>query len=364
MNYNPYAAPQAQAMPQPAAAPAAAQASGPQGWDVYDIISSAWDLFKEVWGKLIVGMIIAFVAIAVPYGIVFLGTVIGDTVGTIVSIFGALVALVMAMMLGPGMAKMILAAARGEEVTPGMVFSGMSRILSWLGMSILMMLAIYIGLFLLVVPGIMLATGLCLAPWYVADGMGAIDALKTSWEVMNGSKFKILLFQGACLPIVYMGALACGVGIIPAYMLVSLSYAMIYIRMSGATQSAQATAAPPGGQPQYMQPGQQPGYGQPGAPAPGAYGPPGGGYGPQGGGMPPQGGGGYGPPGGGMPPQGGGGYGPPGGGGYGPQGGGGGYGPPGGGGGYGGPQGGGGYGGPQGGGGYGGPQGGGGYGPR
>ena len=396
MNYNPYAAPQAAPPPPSPMMPAT---GAPQDWEIGEVLSQAWEAFKANWAPLVLSLVVMLVVISIPYGIVFAGSAIGDTVGAIVSGIGGLLTLGVLLFVMPGILKINLAIARGEQASVGMLFSGGSLIFPMLLTGIIFGFAYMIGAMLLVVPGIILALGLWPSFYFVVDGMGSIDALKKAWEVTKGFKGRIFLYMLVVGLMQVLGSILCYVPGVIAQLVGNLGLAIIYLRLSGmAGAPAQAGfAQQPMGLPQggYGQP--PGGYGAP--PAPGGYGappagggygappgggmPPGGGYGPPGGGMPPgggggygppgggggmpPGGGGYGPPGGGMPPGGGGGYGPPGGGmppgggGYGPPGGGGGYGPPGGGGGM--PPGGGGYGPPGGGGGYNPQGGGGGYGP-
>ena len=334
MNYNPYAAPQAAPPPPPGAIQGTGQ---PQPWEIGDVLGVAWEAFKANWTVMVFSyfltLVISYIPMIVPAVLVTTGAVEPNST----EYYGALapcyfVFWTILMFFYPGLMRIWVGAARGQQPQFGELFSGASRFLPMFGAMTLLMLAVYVGMIFLIVPGVILGLGLMLAPYYVAEAnMGVIEALKTSWSATSGHKGKLFLFGLVAWLISILGYVGCCVGIFVAIPTVATAGAVIYLRLSG-------RGAPPA---MY---GGPPGYGG----APPGYPPQGGGYG-----GPPPGGGGYGPPGGGGgyggPPGGGGGYG-------GPPGGGGGYGgPPGGGGGYGGP--------PGGGGGYGGPPGGGGYGP-
>jgi uncharacterized membrane protein len=60
-----------------------------------------------------------------------------------------------------------------------------------------MVLAIIIGFILLVVPGIIVAFGLSQTFFILADDkeIGAVDALKASWEMMKGNKVKFFVLS-------------------------------------------------------------------------------------------------------------------------------------------------------------------------
>jgi uncharacterized membrane protein len=337
-NYNPYAAPQA--VPPMPAGPAYPGASGPQPWELGEVLGHAWNMFKPSWATLVFSMLLGSFITAIPGQLpgilVQTGAMdAGDIAYTIIALVCMIVNLLLNAFFQVGFIKIWLSAARGQAPQFADLFAGGSRFFPLLGTMILSGLAIFFGFLLLIVPGVILGLGLSLASYYCVDQrMGPIDAMKASWAATTGQKGKIFLFGLVSVLLIICGYIACICGAFVAIPVVMVGMATIYLRLSG--MMGGPTMYGGGGPAGYPPPA---GYGAP--PAGGFGAPPGGGYGPPGGG-------GYGGP------PGGGGYGgPPGGGGYG--------GPPGG-----GPPGGGGYGGPPGGGGYGGPPpgGGGGYGPQ
>jgi hypothetical protein len=347
VNYNPYAPPQV-AVQQ--SAPMLAGTGQPQPWEIGEVLSAAFEAFKANWVVLVLAPIV-FGLFVLPVFVPIIVLVATGTIeinsGEYFATYGATVtvAIFVESFFLVGLYRIGLAAARGEKVEFGTLFSGASRFLPLFATFFLTMIVVYLGFALLIVPGVILGLGLFLSTLYVIDqNMGPIDAMKASWAATQGQKGHIFLFGLVALAMYFGGYIACGIGLLAVIPILLVAHSILYLRISGR-----------GGPPAYAMQGgygganPSAGYGPPPggfASGAGGYGAPPGGYGgPQGGSGGPQGGGGYGGP------QGGGGYG-------GPQGGGG-YGGPQGGGGYGGPQGGGGYGGPQGGGGYGGPQGGG-----
>ena len=64
MNYNPYAAPQAAPPPPGGFGPSA---GGPQAWDVGEVLSTAFEAFKNNWAVL-VGSFFVFGALLLPLG--------------------------------------------------------------------------------------------------------------------------------------------------------------------------------------------------------------------------------------------------------------------------------------------------------
>ena len=73
MNYNPYAAPQA-APPQ---APGAMQAGAPQPWEIGEVFTRAWEIYKVQWGVLLGAMVVFGLCAFVPS--IIIGAVLGAT---------------------------------------------------------------------------------------------------------------------------------------------------------------------------------------------------------------------------------------------------------------------------------------------
>ncbi len=338
MNYNPYAAPQAAPPPPPGAG---SYTGTQQPWEIGGVLTAAFEGFKANWVVLVfsylLSMIITVVIEYLPRVPSFVGVFrIGSAVDWALMGSGLLLGIVVMSFFWVGLYRIYLTVARGQQADFGMLFSGADRFLPMLLAHVILGFAVTVGFALLIVPGVIVACGLCLSGLFIVDqGLGPVEALQASWQATIGHKMQLFLFFLVGGLIMVAAEMCCCLPVFAAAPTVFVAMTIIYLRITGRG----APPTPPAGQ-GYVPPGGGPGYGPPGG-GPG-YGPPGGGpgYGPPGGGggyPPPGGGGGYPPPGGGgyMPPGGGGGYGPPGGGGgYPPPGGGGGYGPPGGGGGY------------------------------
>ena len=105
--------------------------------------------------------------------------------------FMAAISVILAGPLGLGLAIFHLKIAREQDVEIGNIFDGFKMFGKALGTYILMMVAIIIGMMLLIVPGIILALGLSQTFFIMADDpeIGIVDALKDSWELMDGHKF-------------------------------------------------------------------------------------------------------------------------------------------------------------------------------
>jgi uncharacterized membrane protein len=97
-----------------------------------------------------------------------------------------------------------------------------------------MVLVLVPAFFLLIVPGVILALGWSLAPFYVVDaGMGPIEAMKASWSATRGQKGEIFVLGIASVGLTLLGVLMCCVGVLATSPILYVAFAIAFIRMSG-----------------------------------------------------------------------------------------------------------------------------------
>jgi len=85
----------------------------------------------------------------------------------------------------------------------------------FLGAEILAVIIIFVGFLLLVVPGIIASLGLFFVLFVVIDrGAGPINALKESWRITKGNKWRLFLFALALIGLNLLGLLLLLVGIL------------------------------------------------------------------------------------------------------------------------------------------------------
>jgi uncharacterized membrane protein len=131
-----------------------------------------------------------------------------------------------------GLIRLWLQVARGERPRFEVVFSGGDRFLPLLGLSVLMGIAIGLGLVLFVVPGVLLALGWSMAPFYVVDaGYGPVEALEASWEATKGRWGSLFLLFLAGIGFSILGLACCCIGVLASSPLTMLFFAMVYARV-------------------------------------------------------------------------------------------------------------------------------------
>jgi uncharacterized membrane protein len=99
----------------------------------------------------------------------------------------------------------------------------------FLAAHILTGIVLFIGFICLIVPGIILAVGLAFVPYLVVErGLGPVEAMKESWRITKGHKWKLfqlgLVFLGICL----LGIIAFIVGIFVALPVLAIAGAHAY----------------------------------------------------------------------------------------------------------------------------------------
>ena len=261
-------------------------APGPTGrmpldWEIGQVISGALNVFQRNWTPLCVGILIVGMAVGLPLifayvGVLFVSIGAGAVAQNgapdegalvalaIVGVVLALVALVV-LLMPIFMARLIriaISAVRGNTPVVNDIFKGEMRYGAMLALLLLQSTLVGLGYMCFIVPGVILAIGTHFAAFLVVDQkMGAVDALKASWQLTKGRK-------GAVFGIVIVLSLVnMGAGLIPfvghfiGYSLMMLGLAIVYLRLLGEP----APWLPPEASPYRGQAA----YGPQGYPAPG-----------------------------------------------------------------------------------------------
>jgi uncharacterized membrane protein len=96
-----------------------------------------------------------------------------------------------------------------------------------------------LGLVMLVVPGLIVATRLAFVAFLVMDeDMGALEAIRESWRRTEGHAATIFGVWVLGVPLALLGLLAFGVGIVPALLWTHLAFATVFDEVT-------ASEAPP-----------------------------------------------------------------------------------------------------------------------
>lgn len=184
-----------------------------------DLISHAYKLVSKKW-------ILAIVAVILVGLISNVGSAIDEKLA-ILNIFlsGA---------LAVGSATFFLKIVRGQEERIEDIFDGFkTNYVASLVATIVMSIVIILGIIALIVPGIILALGLSQTFYILAEDkeISGIDAMKKSWEMMDGWKMKYFLLCMLYLGMGILGLLALVVGLLFVIPIISTSNALFYEKL-------------------------------------------------------------------------------------------------------------------------------------
>ncbi len=209
---------------------------GPQAIDPVELIKGAFEFIKAhpletavlpigvIIVFSIINQIVSFVAnfVAATVG-GSLGNAIGGDAGQAVSIgitvvtslvVGVVGQVIMAALMG-GINIIWLRIIRGQSASINDAMAIKSFIVPLILTSIMGQFAITFGFLLLIVPGVVLALGLAMMQYIVIDkNLKFVDALKASWELMDGYKMQYFIFGMILMVVNFIGMIPCFLGLI------------------------------------------------------------------------------------------------------------------------------------------------------
>lgn len=203
----------------PPAQPYGGGYGGGQQLEVGAAISYGWQKFQQYWQQFVLLMLGVFIAIIIAYAVAFLllvPAISGDSV--FLSLIGGAFAFALVFVVGlatqAGIYRAGLAVTRGEAPTVSM-FTESTNI----GPFLLTILLVGIGTGILAlfcyIPGIIFAFFTVFAPLRALErGEGPVDAIKGSFEMVQTNLGQVLLVVLVSYLVYYVGALACGIGLL------------------------------------------------------------------------------------------------------------------------------------------------------
>ncbi|WP_341224858.1 DUF975 family protein [uncultured Arcticibacterium sp.] len=183
-----------------------------------DIISKSRDLLDGKWlpaiGLVIIFSLLTSLPNRLDDNLSFLSIVIGGP-------------------LNLGLAMFFQKVVRGQNSGIENLFDGFRNYLQSTVAFILTLVVVAIGFLLLIIPGIIMAMGLSQTFFIMADddNISGIDAMKKSWEMMDGFKMKYFLLSLIHIGMALLGILALVVGIFYALPIIYNSMALFYDKL-------------------------------------------------------------------------------------------------------------------------------------
>ena len=159
---------------------------------------------------------------------------------SVLGIFGYIYTILIANPVDYGISFVYLKAARGEKPEIRDMFQAFHNYWNAVLANLLVGAIVVVGLFLLIIPGIIFACKLAFTPYLVVDRrMAVIEAVKESWRMTNGHALTIFLIGLLAIPICIVGLLCLVVGIIPAIMWIQATFASLYHAVSASGEGHQ-----------------------------------------------------------------------------------------------------------------------------
>jgi len=202
---------------------------------VSSVYGFGWERMKKFFLDLfLITIIVGFVWI--PLGMIRSLDGRETAGGVLLSIFGLAYWLLLFAPIDFGSAFVFLKAQRDEQFEIKDMFLPFGNIENYLNVVLAELLKtaiIVIGIFLLIVPGIIFACKLAFVKYLVLErNMDPVKAVKESWRMTKGHAGTIFLMGLLAIPLAIAGLICFIVGIIPAIMWIRCAFASMYYAVS------------------------------------------------------------------------------------------------------------------------------------
>ncbi len=227
--------------------------AGGRAFSVGDAFGYGWKKFTENVGPILIAMLVFILIGGVIYGLQILiqsvttpettvvtgenGFVVtnsgGGFLALLVSVVFSLVGFIWSYIVQAAYARAGLAVTEGRKIELGelLTFDRIGRII---GAGILLGIATFIGLLLCILPGLLVAFFGSFFVYFILDqNLGAIDALKASFNFVKDNFGNLLLLLLLTMIAIFVGALLCGLGLFVAIPVTVIAQAYAYKVLRG-----------------------------------------------------------------------------------------------------------------------------------
>lgn len=245
---NPYAAPASNLQEQPVGdqVPTIEQALARRyDFNIGDLLSESWNLVKGTKGIIIGGFLVFYVVMMIATFI--LGAVVGIFSALSESMMAAIIGQILVSLLASALSYPFMAGinmvgirrAAGQPISFNEIFNHFGRIVPLIITALVMMLLVYLGMILLILPGIYLAVAYMLAiPLVVERGLSPWQALEASRKAISQHWFKVFgLFLVLGL-ITMVSAIPLGIGLVWSIPLFVVAMGVLYRTIFGVLPAA------------------------------------------------------------------------------------------------------------------------------
>ena len=198
-------------------------------FSIKEAIKYGWDNFKSHARLLLLVAITIFAVNYIPEGFI---KITGQEEGMLVSIIDV-ASWILGFIISMGFIRITLNIYDKKNVTYSNLFLYNPEYLwRYIVTSLIEMTIIMLGLILLIIPGIIFATRLQFATYFVIDKKyRPIEAIKASWNLTEGQTWNLFLYGLVAILINLAGLLALLVGILVTIPLTCLATTYIYRKL-------------------------------------------------------------------------------------------------------------------------------------
>ncbi|MCZ3389642.1 MAG: hypothetical protein LH645_11110 [Actinomycetia bacterium] len=205
---------------------------GPSGGqlDAGAAIGYGWNGLTKNLGPLV---LITLVIVAIQIGFSIFGRAFD---GLILQLTWNIATTVVGLILAMGLIRAALAVVDGRTPEVGMLFQP-EGFVPYLVASILVGLAVGVGLIFCIIPGLILAFLFAFYGYGIVDGRAedGIESMKMSWNLVSSNVGALLLLFVLVILINLGGALLCGIGLLFTYPLTAIAVAYAWRTLTGGT---------------------------------------------------------------------------------------------------------------------------------
>ena len=204
---------------------------GRYSFKIREILSEAWANLKGFKRKILIA---ALVYLLISFAVQFVLDFILPSSSLLWTILNQLVHLLIVVPLLAGLYLICIKRSVNAPTAVGDVFSPYNKTLKILAVTILMYLMIFIGILLLVLPGIYLMIAYMMVYQLAVDkNLGIWETLEASRKAVTKRWFKFLAFFLLSILILVIAAIPLGIGLLWAAPLLGLAYGILYRNMFG-----------------------------------------------------------------------------------------------------------------------------------
>jgi len=203
--------------------------------NIGEALSYAWTKFTQNAGPLILVMLVVFVGLAVVsfVNLALRSTIHGVFGFIVISILTTALYLVVAGILQIGLWRSALAVTAGQPVELAKVFST-EELGPYIIATILFGLMVSIGLFLCVIPGIIVAfLGFFYAYFVLDQRQGPTDAIRSSFKLVSDNLGTLIPFAIVVYLVYLAGVILCFIGVLVTGPIALIATAYAYRKLNG-----------------------------------------------------------------------------------------------------------------------------------